>query len=228
MAWYDSPFRREELVGYFRWTNELTDSFEKKRRWLYHACHKREIRHFLRRNSLFLRSQYEVVGGQDGCRFYECVWAAIQPWHISHSHDHFGPFTIKMPMSGMAGRRFYVFNREVKGTSRYYLVQRESKKPLFGKKHRAERLDPASLFAKDGGSLIFRDRTQYELILAGPMSLKKAKFLVTDHRTCVGRKCETPITKEDVSFVLESELIAELDRLIYRFPQFKKKITLRY
>jgi hypothetical protein len=225
MVGFDTPFRRSELVGFFRWDKELTESLDQNLPWLLHACHQKQFRLIHRRNELFLRSTFEVIGGRDGCDSYECVWASIQPWHQTHGHNHFGPITVKTPLSRLDERRFYVFKRDLRGWRHYYFVQREITKALFGTKHAAKRVTPSTFFQKlkSRGRLDEKSNTQYEIILTEGVKLRDAKFIATPHNRCATRQC-TGRTKALALKSLGAEVRVEIEKLARRFPQFKRSI----
>ena len=225
MAGYDSPFRKLELVGVYRWDEDLTESLQDWSPWLYHACHQEQYQAFQRRNKLFLSSGFEVKGGHDETNLFECVWASIQPWHRTHGHNHFGPFLIKMPLSRLNGRRFYVFKRVLGKWTHYYFVQRENKSPLFGKGRGAELISPSSLFKKAGsrGALTERLGIQYEIVLTEPVPLCDAKFVAINHRRCARTRCKGML-KNASRKILRAAVDAELTKIANRFPQFKSRI----
>jgi hypothetical protein len=223
MAGFDTPFWRSELVGFFTWTGGLSTSLSRNLPWLFHACHKKQYRSFQRHNELFLRSTFNVTGGKDDCDTYECVWASLQPWHETHGHNHFGPFTVKMPLSVLDGRRFYVFERDLGEWRHYYLVQRETKVSLFGPKYRATPLSPSTLFQREGMRLNQRTQTQYEIVLTDPVDLSEARFIATEHCRCATGHCGG-IGKSEAKQVLRETVCGELTRLARRFPQFKREI----
>jgi hypothetical protein len=225
MTDFDTPFRRSELVGYFRWDEELTESLSPNLSWLLHACHERQFRLIHRRNELFLRSRFEVRGGRDECDSYECVWASIQPWHRTHGHNHFGPITVKMPLSELDGRRFYVFKRDLRGWRHYYLVQRETTKALFGARFAAQSISPAGFFLKlkTRGKRGEKANTQYEIVLTEGVKLRDSKFIATAHNWCATKHC-TGGTKKTALTSLKVEVQEEIEKLARRFPQFKRTI----
>lgn len=224
MAGFDAPFRRSELVGFFRWTDQLTGALAPAFPWLYHACHRTQLRLFHRRNKLFRRSTFEVEGADGGTGAYACVWAALQPWHQTHGHNHFGPLTIKMPVEVLTGRRFYVFERNLRGWTHYYLVQRETTSPLFGNR-RASRLDPRMLFCsrKAGRRLVAKEATQYEIVLTKTVPLADARFIATDHDRCVPRVCSGASKRQSLKSI-NALVAAELEKLARRFPQQRSRI----
>jgi hypothetical protein len=223
MGGFDTPFRHSELVGFFHWDNDLTASLKRKLPWVYHACHETQFRLFHRRNELFLRSMFEVIGGRDDSDSYECTWTSLHPWHVTHGHNHFGPISVKMPLDVLEGRRFYVFERDLRGWKHFYFVQRECKSPLFGMKRRADRISPSSLFRRQGagGRLNVRADTHYEIVLTDSVGLKNAKFIATDHEWCAARQCSG---REKVAALqtIDAELQLELEKLRKRFPQLNR------
>src|SRR5258708_6470904 len=96
-----------------------------------------------------------------------------------------------MPLSALDGRRFYVFQRELRGWRPYYLVQLENKSPVFGMKHCAMKTSPSSLFQRQGlqKRLGVQSGTQYEIVLTESVRLTDAKFIATDHEWCAFRRC---------------------------------------
>lgn len=224
MIGYDTPFRRLELIGYFRWDEQLTESLRRKLPWLLHACHRQQFRAIHRSNELFLRSTFEVSGSRE-FDSYECVWASIQPWHLTYGHNHFGPITVKMPLGNLDGRRFYIFKRDLGRWRHYYLVQRESTKPLFGKRHRAERISPSKIFQRLGsrGRLDARSGTQYEIVLTKPVDLTDAKFIATAHNWCALKRCSGN-SKRSALESIDAEIRSEIEKLAKRFPQRKRSI----
>ena len=224
MVSFSSPFRKAELVGYFTWDSDLTDLFPRSS-WIYHACHKKRFRMFERMDELFVYSHFNVLGSRDGCSTYDCAWASIQPWHETHGHNHFGPLTIKIPLSRLDGRRFYVFQRELRGWTHYYLVQRESKKPLFGTGSKAESIRPKLLFGKTKAlaEMGFKARTQYEIVLTAPLRLKNASFIATAHNHCAMGHCNG-IAKNIAKTTIGNTVHRKLEKLAARFPQFKSRI----
>ena len=225
MSVFAKPFQQSELVGHFLWNERLTNLLHRNLPWLFHACHEKPFRLFHRRNELFLRSSFEVIGSHDGCNIFECVWASIQPWHRTYGHNHFGPITLKMPLSQLNGRRFYVFKRYLRGWKRYYLVQRETTMPLFGVKHRAKKILPTSLFRKTASQKTFDEqpKTQYEIVLTEPVNLRTARFIATEHKRCAMGRCSGK-TKDAGLELLNAEVQTELIKLAARFPQFQRSI----
>ena len=222
---FDTPFQRSELVGFFVWNESLTESLIKRFPRVYHACHDKQFRMYHRRNKLFLRSNFEVLDRKGGGESYECVWTSLQPWHVTHGHNHFGPITVEIPLKVLDGRRFYVFERELRGWRHYYLVQRESTSPLFGAKYKAKRIEPSSLFRKTGmcGQLTECANTQYEVVLTDMVPLGDCGFVATDHRRCALGVCKG-MNKSEARQVLRATMQKELAKIARRFPQLKLEI----
>src|SRR4051794_21193790 len=111
---FDSPFTFDELRGYFRWSSDLSRLLAASNRWMYHACHEDHLKRFDKANEMWLRSRFNVDTG-DEIERHECSWLSLQPWHLTHGHNHFGPWTIQLPIDLLEGRTFYVFRRLIRG-----------------------------------------------------------------------------------------------------------------
>jgi hypothetical protein len=222
MPSFTSAFVPRELVGWFRWDEDLTDrlaAVRPSRSWLYHACHLPRLRSYDRAGKLYLGSHFNAIANQN-ILTTDCIWLSLQAWHLSHGHNYYGPFTIKVPLDNLDGRRFYVFERSLNGWHRYYLVQREDIKPLFGKGKGADHIDPTILFRRAKSKLDHCDQTQYEVVLTEPVSLKRHKYRATAHQACVSSACGGRVSEREAKAKLRGLLDTKLEELERIFGQF--------
>src|SRR5688572_10153625 len=113
---HSMPFRGSMLVGWDRWTSDHSERLGVNNHLsFYHACHLKQLEKFYDQNELSRRSPCSVRRALGEYQEFKGVWTSLQPWHKTHDHNHYGPFTIKMPISHLEGRRFVVFRRRING-----------------------------------------------------------------------------------------------------------------
>ena len=181
---YSRRFDVSDFRGHFRWTKKMTKDLGG---YLYHACHRKELIEFLKKDRLVLRSDWSLKLPTHGICKVPGIWTGLN--YFAHG-NHYGPFLIKLPLSVLNGKSFIAFRR--KGDRhRHFFVQYESRIPIYSFKGDSWRkVDCKKYFdSSTNNKLSLKDRAIYDVILTTEIPLKKIEIEAVNHPKCISSKC---------------------------------------
>jgi hypothetical protein len=223
---YRRPFKQRDFLGYFRWTDLLSERLGGS---LCHACHAEELGDALAEGELPLHSRWNIRLPEHGVCKGRGVWCGLNSFS---NGNYFGPCLMKFPISVLRGRTFMVFHRR-DDRDRYSFVQHESPLPAYTP---WRRVTPQSFFQSSNRGFCRKDRAIYELVLTAPLSLQECTISPVNHPHCISRRCSGAndreaheiirgIAREHLRWVLAH--CEEIQALLKQFPCLKgQKVSL--
>lgn len=182
---YKRHFDVSDFRGYFRWTKKLTKNLGC---YLYHACHEDELIDILDDDSLVLRSHWSLKLPSHGVCKVPGVWTGLN--YFIHG-NHYGPFLIKFPLSVLNGKSFIAFRR-ISDRRRYFLVQYESRIPIYSFKGKSWRKVKSKTYfdSNTQNGLMLKNEAIYDIVLTNEIPLKKVEIIAVNHPQCIPGKCD--------------------------------------
>jgi len=180
---YKRRFDVSDFRGHFKWTKKMTKNLGK---YLYHACHKKELKKILKKDSLILRSHWSLKLPSHGVCKVPGVWTGL---NYFHNGNHYGPFLLKFPLSALNGKSFIAFRRKGE-RNRYFFVEYEARIPIYSFKGDSwRRVNSEVYFDASTNGLRLKDDAIYDIILTTEIPLKKIEVEPVNHPKCISNKC---------------------------------------
>lgn len=214
---YKRPFDADDFRGYFTWSTELTTRLSSDS--LYHACHLKEARRFLKENVIGLRSEWTLT--LPSGKRWTCpgTWCGL---NYFHEGNRYGPVLFEFPLRVLNGRTFMVFWR--KGDrNRFFFVQYEAGIPIFEFKGKLWRkVNPSSYFDswRRGHGLSLKRAAIYDIVITTPLKPRRASVRGVRHPACIPGKCSGFSGKESDDAVRLLGL-EELKRTVFASESYR-------
>jgi len=182
---YQRPFEQKDFRGYFRWPAKLTSDLGS---FLYHACHKDELKEILDADKLILTSKWFLKLPRHGLWSAPGIWTGLNYFNRG---NYYGPFLINLPLKLLNGRHFMVFRRTGNSRYRYFFVQYEARIPIYSfGSDLWRKVDPYSYFQRVGSGLNLKRGGIYDIVLTEPAELIEIKIEAVEHPRCIYQKCK--------------------------------------